>query len=385
MPRQPRTSANKVKNVSKKENTSFQGNKGNDDQHIPWAEGFKLPSEKQCVDAIGFPGEIPKEFSPEKDVFHPIPKPSNIDDWLAQYNEGGQTYKQFMSECPWLSTRKRKYMSNTFISGGRTMRDKYPGGKIYVVPVGDFSDNSLFHNLLKYTEDFLGLPVLPLAKIEIELEGDAVFWVEEPLAGSSGRRISERKKRHQLSSRHTSKHLQVCVDSNLMQLRKLLPSDAICLIGLTEFDLFGEESDLFVAGMAAGNHRVAIFSLYRYDPCLNFSIEHWFDVTKSKSMPEVDRKRVILQRGCKLLVHEICHLLGLDHCIFFDCCMNGSGHLTEDFRQSMHLCPVDLHKLQTLVGFNIIERYKNLHQFYALHGFKEEVNWTQRRINKLCG
>lgn len=38
-----------------------------------------------------------------------------------------------------------------------------------------------------------------------------------------------------------------------------------------------------------------------------------------------------LQRSCKLLVHEIAHLLGVDHCIWFSCCMNGSGHLSEDF------------------------------------------------------
>jgi hypothetical protein len=40
--------------------------------------------------------------------FKPIPQPTSIDDWLAQYDEEGQTYKQFLLECPWLSTRKRK-------------------------------------------------------------------------------------------------------------------------------------------------------------------------------------------------------------------------------------------------------------------------------------
>ena len=38
-----------------------------------------------------------------------------------------------------------------------------------------------------------------------------------------------------------------------------------------------------------------------------------------------------LQRSCRLLVHEICHLFCIDHCIFHACCMNGSGHLQEDF------------------------------------------------------
>jgi archaemetzincin len=189
-------------------------------------------------------------------------------------------------------------------------------------------------------------------------------------------------KQHQLTSRYNpdTGHLQVCVDSNLMQLRNLIPQDAICMIGLTLLDLYGEESDLFVAGMAAGNERVAIFSLYRYDPCLSFSTEHWFQIEEDEKIAEKDRSRITLQRGCKLLVHEICHLLGIDHCIYYDCCMNGSGHLSEDFRQPMHLCPIDLHKLHTLVGFDVLDRYKALLQYYKKHGFKEEEHWVQKRI-----
>ena len=82
-------------------------------------------------------------------------------------------------------------------------------------------------------------------------------------------------------------------------------------------------------------------------------------------------------------MHETAHLLGVDHCVYYSCCMNGSGHLAEDFRklkyyvccsvmpvpicimyintgQSMHLCPVDLRKLCHLCGFNISQRYKNV-------------------------
>ena len=49
---------------------------------------------------------------------------------------------------------------------------------------------------------------------------------------------------------------------------------------------------------------------------------------------------VLLQRCCKLLVHEIGHLLGVGHCIHYACCMQGSGHLLEDFEQPSFLCPV---------------------------------------------
>ena len=43
-------------------------------------------------------------------------------------------------------------------------------------------------------------------------------------------------------------------------------------------DLYDEEPDLFVAGMAAGNHRVGVFSFCRYDPNLKFSSEFWYKV-----------------------------------------------------------------------------------------------------------
>ena len=59
--------------------------------------------------------------------------------------------------------------------------------------------------------------------------------------------------------------------------------------------------------------------------------------------------------------------------------MNGSGHLEEDFRQPMFLCPVDLRKLQTLCGFDVITRYKNMAEFFKKHGMKEEEDWVVKR------
>ncbi|KAL4227866.1 metallopeptidase [Mactra antiquata] len=383
MPRQHRTSTSRgTGNKAKKVEAS-----------IPYASGFSKPSVTSCQNAIGYSGPIPHEFDPSAgknnfDFFPPIPNPSSVDDWLAQYCEEGQTYKQFLNECPWLSSRKRKYMSQDFVSSGKSIKDKYPNGKVYILPVGQFSaeDKKFFPSLIEYIQIYLGLPVGVLNEVKLDIEDGKVFWVEEPeVKVQSKQRRSKRVKRHQLTSRFNleTEHLQVGVDSNLFQLRNLIPDDAICMIGLTMLDLFGENSDLFVAGMAAGNQRVAIFSLYRYDPCLSFSTEHWFQIENDHKMPHKDRQRVILQRGCKLVVHEICHLLGIDHCIFYDCCMNGSGHLSEDFRQPMHLCPVDLRKLHSLVGFNVLDRYRALLEFYKTHGFSEEQDWVKKRIEHI--
>ena len=389
MPRQPRTSSSSNR---KSEILPVQRKAADT---VGYASGFTPPNPKKIMSAIGFAGsDIPKEFNPGEqcydgfEFFKHIPAPSNIDDWLAQYNEEGQTYNEFLEQCPWLSTRKRKYMSQKFTSTGQTLKQKYPNGKIYIVPVGTFDHEGteFYASLLEYISKFLCLPVVSLPEEKIEINEGRVFWVDEPSAKqNTNRRTSQRTKKCQLTSRFNrdTKQLQVCVDSNLMKLRQKIPADALCMIGLTMLDLYGDESDLFVAGMAAGNQRVAIFSLYRYDPCLSFSTENWFEIEKDNTIAEKDRLRIILQRSCKLVVHEICHLLGIDHCIFFDCCMNGSGHLAEDFRQPMQLCPVDLHKLCTLVGFDVIERYKSLQQFYQREGFKEEEKWISKRLQFL--
>jgi len=35
------------------------------------------------------------------------------------------------------------------------------------------------------------------------------------------------------------------------------------------------------------------------------------------------QQRLMLQRSCRLLVHELAHLFGFEHCIYYACCMNG--------------------------------------------------------------
>ena len=59
----------------------------------------------------------------------------------------------------------------------------------------------------------------------------------------------------------------------------------------------------------------------------------------------------------------------------------GSGHLEEDFRQPMHLCPVDLHKVQLLSGVDIVERYLQLAKFYKDHVMENEYSWIKSRID----
>lgn len=72
-------------------------------------------------------------------------------------------------------------------------------------------------------------------------------------------------------------------------------------------------------------------------------------------------------------------MFGLHHCIFFDCQMNGINNLKESDARPIHLCPLDLQKLQHSVGFDVGERYRNLERFYASVGLTEEARWIENR------
>ena len=160
----------------------------------------------------------------------------------------------------------------------------------------------------------------------------------------------------------------------------LKPKDAHCLIGFTECDLYADDTDLFVAGLCCGYSRVGIFSCFRYHPKLKYSDEFWHEakISQRYTSDEIvanSIQNLLVSRSSKLLVHETCHLLGFGHCAYMDCCMNGSGHLEEDFRQSMFLCPIDLRKLSHLIDFDPIERYKKMKDFFVYNHSQREIDW----------
>lgn len=235
---------------------------------IPYVRGFKVPTTQEQANALGFNGDIPKEFDSNTDLFKSIPKCKSIDDWLAQYKEDGQTYSQFLQECPWLSNRKRKYIKQAFHKDGQTLRDKYPDGKVYILPLGQF-DHIDFDALIDYTRIFLQLPVKKLPSSELDVRDGKVYICppkidsleKTGIKNTPKRQVDKRKKL--LSSRFHRKSYQIQVTSILKWLKDSTPDDALCVIALTPSDLYEDVTDLFVAGMAAGNHRVAVFSLYR--------------------------------------------------------------------------------------------------------------------------
>ena len=337
-------------------------------QHfIPYVRGFKPPTLAQKRSALG-PVEDNTMYS--FTGHQSIPKCTSENDWLAQYDEEGQTVAQFKEENPWFSRRKLKYMKQPFVSSGTTILEKYPSGKLFILPIGDLDLD--VSKLANFAENYLGIPFAVLPALETGVDGKKV-WVKRG-----------EQKRYVQARIAENGRFQINITAALQEVRyhlELNSSNSLCVIALTRYELYESRSDLFVAGMASGNQRIAVFSILRYDPNLTFSSEFWHDVRKvSKPMSKSKTDCLIFERSVKLLVHETMHLLGLDHCVYFECVMNGSGHLEEDFRQPMSLCPVCLRKIRLLTNCDIIDRYKKLGEVYTESKMQKEVKWVKERL-----
>ena len=60
--------------------------------------------------------------------------------------------------------------------------------------------------------------------------------------------------------------------------------------------------------------------------------------------------------------------------------MNGANSQTELDRAPSHACAVCLEKLQRAIGFSLVERYRNLHAYYAQQGLSSEAAWLAARL-----
>jgi archaemetzincin len=293
--------------------------------------------------------------------FKQLPKPTDELDWLAQFNEQPQSCDQFLTNTP--------------VSSKEIGHTRF----IYYIQIGDFSNAGLeFNQLVDYSKCFFNNASVVLMPIKIEIK------LEETGSGKLMAKYGDLAKPLKYRKDSKSGHLQILAQSVHSFLHRIKKADTFCLIGFTGYDLFADESDLFVAGLCDPYKRVGVFSCFRYTPRLKYSDEFWHGVKRPLSgLGRAEDRSLLLARSCKLLVHETCHLLGFEHCVYMDCCMNGSGHLAEDFRQSMFLCPVDLKKLAHVFEFDIKERYEAMRSFFERHALRNEVEWLAKVISEI--
>lgn len=293
---------------------------------------FSPPMPAQRVKAIGSTKELPPELSrvfKETSLFKAIARPGPID-WLRSHPEPGQSYKQFSGSNP------------NRIAGERN--------KLYLMPVGKFPKPSpSLSKLREFASIYFGSEVRMLPDLDLK-----------------------KARLHSRKSKLTGKKQFLC-DDILYESSTRLPGDGFALLSLTMTDLYPSPSWNYVFGMASLEERVGVFSFARYSPAF-YGID---------DMGSEERRRLILLRSMKVLAHEMAHMYGIKHCIYYNCVMNGSNHLKETDEQSLFLCPVDLRKLYSTAKFNPLVRYGRLRDFMKREGFVQETRWLDKRIGEL--
>lgn len=189
-----------------------------------------------------------------------------------------------------------------------------------------------------------------------------------------------------------------------------LPADAYALLLPVEHDLYESDDDEFCCGRAYGGSRVAVVSSARYQPGLDerqgverghgWPASHCASYVKglcsdadgpsmkktcqsdhstltratdddadtplqaafTASDPPLSLPNLFLSRLARTASHELGHCLGIDHCVFYACIMQGSASLAEDARQPPYLGPVDVAKLCEATGVGERERLVKLRE-----------------------
>lgn len=231
----------------------------------------------------------------------------------------------------------------------------------------------------------------------------------------------------------------------------ILPDDAYALLLIVEHDIYEDEDDDFACGRAYGASRIAVVSDARYNPVLDKKgglerehawpashceryVERCCDTVDDKeegsskktgagktlvrggsskatangeaitpmqaalsahaSLPSIDQSPsaialsgLWLGRVCRTASHELGHCFGIDHCVYYACCMQGTASLLEDSRQPPYLCPIDLAKILRATGTDVQGHYEALLGFCEghmdTHLFAAYRAWIRERVKEI--
>jgi len=231
--------------------------------------------------------------------------PPQAGDWLAEHHEAGQSYAQYRSV--------------------RTRRTVDTYSTLRVVPIGDFSWTQIdVHDaVLDFIKPFFGL----------------TLQVDEPIKLAD---IPDSAKRDVAVSYTPQQLLTTWLLNDALPKRRH-PEDA-AVLGLTATDLWPGPGWNFVFGQASLTERVGVWSMAR---------NGWPD-----NSPQA--RELCTLRTLKTATHETGHMLGIPHCIAWECGMNGSNHEEEHDRQPLEFCPECQPKLWWTLGLDPLKRSQAL-------------------------
>lgn len=248
-------------------------------------------------------------------------------EWLHEHQEPGQNFAEYLRARPMRRTSRLNH--------------------IYICLLGDFSDEQtkLLDRTRSYLEIFFATPVeirnrVPLKEIPEGARRQHPTWGD-------------------------SQVLSTWVLDEL--LKPNVPNDALAYLAFTSSDLWPGDGWNFVYGQANLRDRTGVWSVYRNgDP--------------SKGKEESD---LCLRRTLRTASHETCHILTMQHCIAFQCNLNGVNHQAEGDSKPLHLCPVCLRKLCWNLQVDPNTYLARLRRFCQDNGLDDEAKWYAEAIQVL--
>jgi len=166
-----------------------------------------------------------------------------------------------------------------------------------------------------------------------------------------------------------------------------------CRLGITLEDIYPNDDYNFVYGQARMIERCGVFSFSRHSPLFD-------DGSPSTATPPPATLSKFFRRCVKTMTHEITHMLGIRHCIYYQCLMNGNNGGGERAAKSSFYCPVCLRKVATMLSLaqgspvNLMERYFNMKNGWESVistfeteslGIRNDIRWLALKIQFMGG
>ncbi|KAL7921373.1 hypothetical protein ACQKWADRAFT_295584 [Trichoderma austrokoningii] len=222
--------------------------------------------------------------------------------------------------------------------------------------------------------------------------------------------------------------MQINLNDVLDALAENIPSDAHSIMIMLDQDMYEGDGDIFCAGRAYGGSRIAAVSTFRDQPsCAPEDNGHAWPAShcaayinqlchlesfttkpqpvqrkpnsgplhaaikattssvrheSGSSIPSEAPAAQWLGRVAVTMAHELCHCLGLDHCVYFACAMQGCGSVEEAQRQPPYVCPVCLEKLAAAIGEGAVSRWND--DVWSMEVRQKYVRDRYKALRRVC-
>jgi len=240
-------------------------------------------------------------------------RPARAGDWLAEHRESGQTFAQYRAP-------PRQRVASLY----STLR---------IVPIGPLSagQSDVVQTVADIMKPFFGLALSVDTQVPLkEIPADAQ---RVPYEGAAKQLLTTYLLQQVLTKYRT-------------------PTDA-AVLGITAMDLWPGPGWNFVFGQGSLTERIGVWSMARNgDPDAGAEMHH-----------------LSVMRTLKTATHETGHMLGIKHCIAYECGMNGSNHSDERDRQPLEFCPECQPKLWWTLNLDPLARSTAVEAVSRRNGF----------------